>query len=193
MGPNTGQPSFPEVVQWLVRSRTLESDCPGSNPGSLLPSSVTLGKSLKHSVTQFPHLSNGHCSSWDVLTYANSLAQSWASTPQIVYQNGNIPVEPDLHRLRSGLPGGPWVVLDTSLERGTLADSSHHSLLCAENLVLRAQHTHDSLITLMGWIEGIFQMRKLRLRKVLCLRQPQQVSRRPMAQPPIPASSIHCS
>lgn len=70
------------------------------------------------------------------------------------------------------------MVLHTSLQGGQWQTQPPQPA-CAENPVLRAQHTHGSLTTLMRWAESTLQVRKLRLREVLCPRQPQQVSSRP--------------
>ena len=64
-------------------------------------------------------------------------------------------------------------------------DSCRHSLMCAENLVHSTWPICIPLISPRdgGWIEGILQMRKLRLVEVLCPREPQKVSRRSRTQP----------
>ena len=167
----------------MVRSRTLEPDCLGSDPGSLLPRSVTLGKSLKLSVTQFSHLSSEHHSASG---NAKSLAQFLLSAQwTVVCQDHEVLLlSPDPRCPWPQLPGGPGRFWTHPLRR--LVDSSHHGLMYTENLVPRAQHIRDPLISPSdgGWIEGILQMRKRRLRKVLCPRQPQQVSRRSRPRPP---------
>ena len=62
-------------------------------------------------------------------------------------------------------PGWFWV-----LPLRGQADSCHHSLMCAENLFHSARPICIPLISPRdgGWIEGILQMRKLRLMEVLC-------------------------
>ena len=86
---------------------------------------------------------------------ANSLAQSLASTQQTIYEDHKVfPLS--LIRAAYGqrcLKGPGWFW--THPMKGDIGRQQPPQPACAENLVLRAQHIHEVLITLLRWTEHL--------------------------------------